>query len=147
MLHDNFRLSNLDYGHIMDAAFQLENHVEAYEKVFRLACFNVLAHNRDDHSKNFSFLMNKNGNWQFAPAYDLTFSSSSHGQHSTTINGEGNNPVKKDLLALADYFDVKGANTIFEQVKDNLKSFKKEAENSGVSQSSIKLIEKQLNRH
>ena len=53
-MHDNYRLSNMDYGHVMDCAFRLEQHIKAYEKVLRLAAFNVYAHNRDDHSKNIS---------------------------------------------------------------------------------------------
>ena len=57
----------------MDAGFQLEKHVQVYEKVLRLAAFNLYSHNRDDHSKNFSFLMNSALKWKFAPAYDLTF--------------------------------------------------------------------------
>lgn len=85
LMHDNFRLSNLDYGHLMDEAFKLENDVHAYEKILRLAAFNVFAHNRDDHSKNVSFLMNHEGKWQLVSVYDLTFSMSSHGFHSTTI--------------------------------------------------------------
>lgn len=55
LLHDDFRMSTLDYGHIMDCAFTLEKDFKAYTKVLRLATFNVLAHNRDDHSKNFHF--------------------------------------------------------------------------------------------
>ena len=55
LLHDNFRMSSMDYGHLMDCAFRLEQHVGAYSKILRLAAFNVFAHNRDDHSKNFSF--------------------------------------------------------------------------------------------
>jgi serine/threonine-protein kinase HipA len=94
IMHDNFRQSNLDYGNLMDCAFKLENDVIAYEKILRLAAFNVFAHNRDDHSKNFSFLMNSIGMWRAAPAYDLTFSSSSHGMHSTMIAGESANPTK-----------------------------------------------------
>ena len=94
LLHDNFTLSNLDYGHLMDCAFQLENHVGAYTKVLRLAAFNVYGHNLDDHSKNFSFLMDSRGFWKLAPAYDLTFSSSSHGMHSTMVAGESKYPGK-----------------------------------------------------
>lgn len=146
ILHDNFRLSNIDYGHIMNTAFQLENHINAYEKVFRLACFNMFTHNRDDHSKNFSFLMDAQGNWQFAPAYDLTFSSSSHGQHSTTINGEGANPTQKDLIALADYFDLKNAHEIINNVKDVVTNFKIYAKNSEVSNSSMQHIQKIIQR-
>ena len=45
LMHDNFRMSTMDYGHLMDCAFQMEKHVNAYEKVLRLAAFNVFAHN------------------------------------------------------------------------------------------------------
>lgn len=31
LMHDNFRMSTMDYGHLMDCAFQLEKHVKAYE--------------------------------------------------------------------------------------------------------------------
>lgn len=146
LLHDNFRLSNLDYGHIMDMAFRLENHIKGYEKVFRLACFNMLTHNRDDHSKNFAFLMDKKGNWQFAPAYDLTFSSSSHGQHSTTIKGEGKNPTQKHLLELAALFDLKNAKQILEEVKDAVNNWQHFAKEAGVSKTSMHLIQKEIER-
>lgn len=51
-------------------------------KMFRLAAFNVLAHNRDDHAKNFTFLMDSNGLWRLSPAYDLIFSSGPRGEQS-----------------------------------------------------------------
>jgi serine/threonine-protein kinase HipA len=60
--------------------------------MYRLAVFNVLAHNRDDHAKNFSFLMDENGEWKLAPGYDLTFSSGPRGEQSTMVMGEGRNP-------------------------------------------------------
>lgn len=142
LLHDNFRLSNLDYGHIMDAAFRLENHVKAYEKVFRLACFNVYTHNRDDHSKNFAYLMSSDGKWTFAPSYDLTYSSSSHGQHSTTINGEGSNPTQENLLALANHFDIKNAKMIINEVKETVNNWTQFAHKAGVSKTSENLIRK-----
>ena len=104
LLNDNFRYSNLDYGNVMDCAFRLENHVAAYSKVLRLAAFNVYGHNRDDHSKNISFLMNAGGEWRLAPAYDLTFSNSSHGMHSTMIAGESRSPGQRHLLELANTF-------------------------------------------
>jgi len=104
LLHDNFRMSTLDYGHLMDCAFTLEKDFNAYSKILKLATFNVLAQNRDDHSKNFSFLMDKNGKWKFAPAYDLTFSNSSYGIHSTTVAGESKNPNLNHLGELAKHF-------------------------------------------
>jgi serine/threonine-protein kinase HipA len=118
LMHDNFKMSTMDYGHLMDCAFRLEKRVKAYEKVFRLAAFNVFSHNWDDHSKNFSFLMNEQGEWQFAPAYDLTFSYSGYGFHSTMIAGESKNPGRKELMKLATHFGLKNAGPIIEEVQE-----------------------------
>jgi len=144
LMHDNFRLSNMDYGHLMDCAFKLENHVTAYEKVLRLAAFNIYAHNRDDHSKNFSFLMDHDGDWRLAPAYDLTFSSSSHGLHSTMIAGESKTPGRKHLLELAKHFSMKNPNEIIDRVQDTISNWSKYAINNGVETSSMNLIKKTI---
>lgn len=144
LLNDNFRYSNLDYGNIMDCAFRLENHVAAYSKVLRLAAFNVYSHNRDDHSKNISFLMNSKGEWKLAPAYDLTFSNSSHGLHSTMIAGESRAPGQQHLLELASTFGVKNPETIIDEVKKAITDWEIYAMDSGVSRNSQKLIAKAL---
>lgn len=142
LMHDNFRLSSLDYGHLMDAAFRLENSVDAYEKVFRLAAFNVYSNNRDDHSKNFSFLMDQKGNWQFSPVYDLTFSISSHGFHSTTVAGEGKKPGKKHLMELAQAFSLSNAEMIIEEVKDAVNTWGYLAKKVGLDPETMKSIQK-----
>ena len=146
LLHDDFRMSTMDYGHLMDAAFQLEKHIGAYEKVLQLATFNLYSHNRDDHSKNFSFLMNPEGKWQFAPAYDLTFSNSSLRGHSTSIAGEYNAPAKTHLLELATTFGMKKPEIIIEKVQDAIANWKKHATESGVTASSMAVIEKTMGK-
>ncbi|MFA9212448.1 MAG: type II toxin-antitoxin system HipA family toxin [Candidatus Methylacidiphilales bacterium] len=146
MMHDNFRLSNLDYGHIMDCAFKLERDVQAYEKVLRIAAFNVFAHNRDDHSKNISFLMDEFGNWKLAPAYDLTFSSSSHGMHSTMVSGESANPTKKHLMELVSYFKIKNGEKIINQVQAIIHNWKIYAKQCKVSTYSKNRIEKVIGK-
>ena len=146
LMHDNFRMSTMDYGHLMDCAFRLEKHVNAYNKVFRLAAFNVYAHNRDDHSKNFSFLMNAKGEWQFAPAYDLTFSNSAYGFHSTMIAGESRNPGRKELLKLADHFGLKKGDVIIEEVQDAINHWPSIAKECGISKTNIQNIQNVLNK-
>ena len=146
LMHDNFRLSNLDYGNLMDCAFKLENHVDAYEKILRIATFNVLANNRDDHSKNFSFLMDEKGQWKLAPAYDLTFSNSSHGFHSTMIMGESHNPKKIHLLKLANYFKIKRANEIIQEVEEVVSNWKRYSKEAAVEKGSSSLINKKILR-
>jgi len=134
----------MDYGHLMDCAFQLEKSVSGHEKVLRLAAFNVYSHNRDDHSKNFSFLMDKTGKWKLSPAYDLTFSSSSYGHHNTTIAGESFNPGFSNLMELAHEFKVNNAKTIIDEVKTTVACWSKFAEEAGVNHSSKKLINKTI---
>lgn len=146
IMHDNFRTSTMDYGHLMDCAFRLEKHVKAYEKVFRLAAFNVYAHNQDDHSKNFSFLMNAKGEWLFAPAYDLTFSYTGYGFHSTMIAGESQNPGRKDLMKLADHFGIRNAGTIIEEVQNAIRGWETIANECGVSKINIQNIQKALDK-
>jgi serine/threonine-protein kinase HipA len=141
LMHDNYRLSSMDYGHLMDCAFRLEKHVDAYKKILRLAAFNVFSHNRDDHSKNFSFLMDLTGKWRFAPVYDLTFSYSAYGHHSTMVAGESKSPGKTHLLKLAEHFGVKNANEIIEQVRDVIANWKKYAIEAGVSKASMGKIQ------
>ena len=146
IMHDNFRLSALDYGHLMDCAFKLEKDSLAYEKILRLAAFNVFANNRDDHSKNVSFLMDAKGTWRLAPAYDLTFSYSGHGMHNTMVAGESTNPTKKHLLELGNYFKMKNANAIIDEVHNIVKNWSTYAESSGVGDESRQNIQKVISR-
>jgi serine/threonine-protein kinase HipA len=107
LLHADHREPSLDYESIMKATLYLTKDIRQCEIQFRNAVFNVLSHNRDDHSKNFSFLMDETGNWTVSPAYDLTFSSGPAGEHSTMIMGEGKNPTKNHLLKLAGTVGIK----------------------------------------
>ena len=102
LLETSHRLPNLDYNILMKLTLELTKNYQDIEQLYRLMCFNVFAHNRDDHSKNFSFLYDENKKeWHLSPAYDLTYSSSFNGEHATTINGEGKNPTLEDILAVA----------------------------------------------
>lgn len=102
LLETSHRLPNLDYNILMKLTLKLTNNFNEVEKMFRLMCFNIFAHNRDDHSKNFSFLYNENlKKWELSPAYDLTYSYSINGEHATTVNGNGSNPGISDILEVA----------------------------------------------
>jgi serine/threonine-protein kinase HipA len=64
----------------------------AIEEQFRRMAFNIVARNQDDHVKNIAFLMNKEGQWSLAPAFDLTYSYNPSGawtaRHQMTLNGK-----------------------------------------------------------
>jgi serine/threonine-protein kinase HipA len=144
LLHDDYEYSTMDYGNLIFQTKKLTNNAQAAEQMFRRAVFNVLAHNRDDHSKNFAFLMDADGVWSLAPAYDLTFSSSSQGYHSTACAKNYVDPGKKELLELADVFSINKAEEIIDEIKGIVEDWRKYAGLSGVSDISIKTIETSL---
>lgn len=144
LLHDDYEHSTLDYGNLIFQAKKLTNNAQAAEQMFRRTVFNVLSHNRDDHSKNFAFLMDAEGVWSLAPAYDLTFSSSSQGYHSTACARNYVDPGRKELLELADALSINKAKTTIDEIKGIIDRWRTHAESSGVSETSIKTIETSL---
>ncbi len=102
LLETSHRIPNLDYNILMQLTLKLTRSIKECEKLYRLMCFNIYAHNRDDHSKNFTYLYDENENsWKLSPAYDLTYSNSIGGEHATTVNGNGKDPELEDILAVA----------------------------------------------
>lgn len=108
LLEVTHRIPSLDYSSLLALTLKLTRSYAEVEKMYRLMCFNVYAHNRDDHTKNFTFLYDEVVNaWKLSPAYDLTYSNSIGGEHATCINGNGNNPQLSDILALAEKIGLK----------------------------------------
>ena len=147
LLHSDFRTPSLDYEDLIALTSALTRDVREVEKMYQLAVFNVLAHNRDDHSKNFTYLMDAQGQWKLSPAYDLTFSSGPRGEQSTMVMGEGRNPNVKHLLKLAEEAKLKKgrAAEIIEATKSSLARWPKLAKQYGISDVNIKLIQQKLN--
>ena len=79
--------------------------------MFALAAFNVLAHNRDEHARQFAFLLERDGFWRLAPAYDLTFSSGPGGEHATSVLGQGKGVARDHLQELGKYADLSAVET------------------------------------
>ena len=102
LLELDFEQPSLDYHSLMKLTKILtRDNKEDVENMFCRMCFNVFAHNRDDHSKNFTYLYDEiNDQWRLSPAYDLTYSNTYYGEHTTTIDGNGRNPGRKELLAV-----------------------------------------------
>jgi len=77
----------------------------AREQLFLRMAFNVMAYNRDDHSKQIAFLMDKSGPWRLSPAYDMTYAFNPFGEfsyrHQMTINRKRDHVGDDDLLAVA----------------------------------------------
>jgi serine/threonine-protein kinase HipA len=84
---------------------QLKLPMAAVEEQFRRMVFNIVARNQDDHVKNIAFLMNKQGEWSLAPAFDVTYSCNPSGSwtatHQMTLNGKRDGFTLEDFEACA----------------------------------------------
>lgn len=113
----------------------------ANEEFFRRLVFNVLSVNMDDHTKNISFLMDKNGKWSLSPAYDIGFSYNPKGQwanaHQMTIAGKMDNITFNDLVDLGVRQGIKHPEQLIEQVADGLAKFPQYAKEAGVPNEEI----------
>lgn len=148
LLHSDFRTPSLDYEDLFNLTGALTRDVRQVEKMFRLAVFNVLAHNRDDHAKNFTFLMDSSGEWKLSPAYDLTFSSGPGGEQSTMVLGEGKNPGISQLkkLGLESDLPESSINEVIDQTRTALGKWEKLASEFGVSKSNTALISRSMGK-
>jgi serine/threonine-protein kinase HipA len=100
----------------------------------------------DNHSKNFTFLMDESGEWKLSPAYDLTFSSGPRGEQSTMVMGESKNPGVEHLVRLGQEakIDLARIHEIFKTIRQALGCWKKLAKDYNTSQANIDLIKKNI---
>ena len=125
LMETSHRIPNLDYALLMKLTLKLTNSIAECEKMYRLMCFNVFAHNRDDHSKNFSFIYDEADScWLLSPAYDLTYSNSIGGEHATSVNGNGKDPSIDDILPVAKNIgiDARKARSIAKEIQEKVNS-------------------------
>ena len=133
------------YEDIFAVIRRLNLSYEDSRQQFLRMVFNVVARNVDDHSKNFSFCMNKNGVWQLSPAYDLTYSvdltaPAYVNTHSLTINGKNEGITRKDLETIALNNDIQDYNSLIDSVVEAVFKFEDYAKNWGINEQLIKNI-------
>ena len=121
MRHYDFNEVNLySYEQLFETMRILHLSYSQAEQLFRRMTFNVLSRNCDDHTKNFSFLMDKSGTWKLSPAYDICHAyrpnSDWVSQHALSINNKRKNITKNDLLEVARQMNVKKAENIIIQI-------------------------------
>lgn len=119
-----------------------------FEQLYRRMVFNVIARNHDDHTKNFSFLMDKTGKWSFAPAYDLCYSYNPTGKwtshHQLSLNSKTADFTQADLLAVANNIGIRNAQEIIDQVKEVVSNWTETAKECGVREEHNKYISETL---
>ena len=107
--------------------------------------FNVIARNVDDHSKNFSFCMNRNGIWRLSPAYDLTYSvdltaPAYSNRHSLTVNSKNEDITREDLEIVGLNNDIQDYKTLIDTVANAIAKFANYAINLGIDKKLIESI-------
>ena len=127
LLHASHREPSLTYESLLRLTLLLTKDIREVLKMVRLMVFNVRSGNRDDHSKNFSFLLNKENQWRMAPVYDLTPSEGINGEQTCMVNNKGKDITEKDFLAAAATVDVdaRTVREIMQQVDDALENVKR----------------------
>lgn len=126
ILEADFNTPCLDYHTLMKLTRILtHDNKEDVENMFRRACFNVFSHNRDDHAKNFSFMYNEAAErWRLCPAYDLTYSNTYFGEHTTSVDENGANPGEIELLNVGLQGGLKKGNckNIIDEIREIVES-------------------------
>lgn len=127
LLHASHREPSLTYESLLRLTLLLTKDMREVLKMVRLMVFNVRSGNKDDHSKNFSFLLNKENQWCMAPVYDLTPSEGINGEQTCMVNNKGKDITEKDFLAAAATVDVdaRTVGEIIQQVDAALAEVKK----------------------
>lgn len=114
------------------------------EQLYRRMVFNVMARNQDDHTKNISFLMDRNGTWSLSPAYDVTYSFNPDGQwtnaHQMSLNGKTDNFTRNDMIEAGKYAGIKKPREIIQRIQEGIANWDGFANEAGVSRKNIKRI-------
>ena len=147
----HFDYNNL-YGYSYEQRFQtmrvLKLTYPEAEQKFRRMVFNVMATNYDDHSKNFSFRLKKDGKWELSPAYDVCYSYDPNNiwvsQHTLSINGKHKDITKADLMTIASANNVKKGEKIIDEIKLVVSNWQRYAKEAKVEQNLRDSITKTL---
>ena len=137
------------YEDIFRTARELSVPKSEIDELFRRAVFNVLANNTDDHNKNFSFLMDRDGEWHLAPAYDMTFIIATNGReaernHCLSIGGKIADISDEDLIRLGKNNSVRNPAGVIEDVRRGISIFVDAARRNRVDSFHIELIAARL---
>lgn len=143
LIQSNFRIPSADYADLFKAASALTRDHRDVVGVLRRMTFNVLAHNRDDHVKNFAFVFDDaRGEWNLSPAYDLVYAGGPGGEHTMTLAGEGKNPGRAHIFRLAEQAGVTRpqAAAVIDEVRAAVGRWEEFAREAGVSATGMREI-------
>ncbi len=147
--HYNFNdIESYSYEQLFETMRFLDLPYPQAEQLFRRMVFNVMSRNCDDHTKNFSFIMDKTGTWKLSPAYDICHAyrpnSEWVNQHALSINGKRKDFTKADLLSLGSEMNVKKSEHIIQQIAEVVSNWNRYANAVEVDPQLKTAIEKTL---
>lgn len=142
----------LDYVNFMRATQMCSNDVREMAVAFERAVFNVAFNNRDDHPKNFAYLMSQDGHWKLSPAYDVTFCEGPGGYHQMDVMGEPLAVSRAHLLRLAEQAEVpaQAARTMIDSMCDVASRFAVIAEDlfpARITQETLRMIQGRIDHN
>ena len=122
------------------------------QELFRRMVFNILANNTDDHNKNFTFVMNRQGVWRLSPAYDMTYIFDTGGylpnkEHCLTIGGKNQNITLDDIISFANENGIRAPKSIIRKVAAAISSFRSLAEKNGIKEEWTGRVEATIINH
>ena len=130
-------VTSYSYEQLFQTMRELKLTYAEAEQMFRRMVFNVMARNCNDHTKNFSFRLKKDANWELAPAYDVCHAYKPNHQwvsrHALSINGKRKDITKNDFLVIGKSIKCKHASAIFEEIETTVMNWNKYANDVGVS--------------
>jgi serine/threonine-protein kinase HipA len=145
---DYFESGLYSYEQLFMAMKQLRVPQASMDQQFRRVVFNLVGCNQDDHVKNFAFVMDRQGQWDLSPAYDLCHAEGSDftQKHQLSIQGKTSGFTKSDLKQLAEYAGLpRGRDKlVLEQVLAAFSDWPRQAEELGVPEPLVRHVKRTL---
>ncbi len=140
----DYRIPNFDYCDYLKLVMMLTRDKRQTLEGFRRMLFNVFAHNCDDHTKNFAFILPEPESWRISPAYDLVYSPGI--EHQMAVLGEGRQPQRSVFMKIAQALSLATteAEAAIEQVAEAVSAWSTYARSAGVNTRQTHRIEKDL---
>ncbi|TXF78859.1 type II toxin-antitoxin system HipA family toxin [Chryseobacterium sp.] len=146
--YDFSQITSYSYEQLFQTMRLLKLSYAEAEQMFLRMVFNVLARNCDDHTKNFAFLMNQEGEWSLSPAYDVCYAyrpdSAWVSQHNLSINGKRSNFVMEDLLSIAKQNSIRNPEKIIQNVLSAVNEWSYYADSCKVNKDLKELIDSSI---
>jgi serine/threonine-protein kinase HipA len=147
LIHSDYNtVGEIDYKNFFSIAKSIGCTAKDIEDLYKRMIFNILANNHDDHVKNFSFLMDSDGNWQPSPAYDVTYITGGKWTegHQITCNAKDKEITWHDMEEVANDCSIRNPLDLAKEVVEALSGFDAEAKKAALDSVTLKKVKSDL---